>query len=264
MEKYQSMHTNCLKMLVFWNDLEDILRSVNNFARAVTKWSLACDRRLARLTTYIHHTSDFRQYCHVGNTAQHCLLRLFQDSDFAGDLEDSNSTSGENSYVSLEAEHLSQSVSWICKKQTSVSHSSTESEIISLDAGLRMDGLPALDLWDIVIEVLRSAKQHSKTLCGTGDHSINENKIKTSTEKKRKREVQVSHSNTHGKGSRCATRNTTPVRIYFRANGLHTLYQLRVLLSSTSSTLTEQGISEHISVRTCTPGFKYCSVRPNT
>ena len=33
-----------------------------------------------------------------------------------------------------------------CKKQTSVSHSSTESEIISLDAGLRMDGIPALDL----------------------------------------------------------------------------------------------------------------------
>ena len=36
------------------------------------------------------------------------------------------------------------------KKQSSVSHSSTESEIIALDAGLRMDGLPAIDLWDIV------------------------------------------------------------------------------------------------------------------
>ena len=44
--------------------------------------------------------------------------------------------------------------SWMCKKQTAVSHSSTESEIISLDAGLRMDGL--FDLWNIVIEVLRS------------------------------------------------------------------------------------------------------------
>ena len=29
------------------------------------------------------------------------------------------------------------------------SHSSTEAEIISLDAGLRMEGIPALDLWDI-------------------------------------------------------------------------------------------------------------------
>ena len=30
-------------------------------------------------------------------------------------------------------------------------------EIISLDAGLRNDGPPALDLWDVVIEVLRSS-----------------------------------------------------------------------------------------------------------
>ena len=49
-------------------------------------------------------------------------------------------------------------ISWICKKQTSVSHSSTESEIISLDAGLRMDGLLSLDLWDLVIEVLRTTQ----------------------------------------------------------------------------------------------------------
>ena len=39
-------------------------------------------------------------------------------------------------------------VSWMCKKQTAVSHSSTESEIISLDARFRVDGLPAHDLWD--------------------------------------------------------------------------------------------------------------------
>ena len=42
----------------------------------------------------------------------------------------------------------------MCKKQTSVSHSSTESEIISLDAGLRLDGKPALDLWDLIVAVL--------------------------------------------------------------------------------------------------------------
>ena len=48
-------------------------------------------------------------------------------------------------------------ISWMCKKQTSASHSSTESEIIPLDAGLRMDGIPALDLWDLVAEVLHSS-----------------------------------------------------------------------------------------------------------
>ena len=46
------------------------------------------------LISYVHHTNDFRQCCHVGNTAQHCRLGLFQDTDFAGDHEDSKSTSG--------------------------------------------------------------------------------------------------------------------------------------------------------------------------
>ena len=45
------------------------------------------------------------------------------------------------------------------KIQTSVSHSSTESEIISLDAGLRLDGLPALDLWDLIVSVLGNTTQ---------------------------------------------------------------------------------------------------------
>ena len=71
----------------------DILWSVNELARAVTKWTKSCDKRLARLISYFHHTSEFRQYCHVGNTAQQCRLGLFQHSDFAGDLEDSKSTS---------------------------------------------------------------------------------------------------------------------------------------------------------------------------
>ena len=58
--------------------------------------------------------------------------------------------------------HTCVPMSWMCKKQTSVSHSSTESEIISLVAGLRMDGSPALDLWDLVIEVLHSSSNLSK------------------------------------------------------------------------------------------------------
>ena len=72
----------------------DILWSVNKLARAVTKWTKSCDKRLARLISYIHHTCEFRQYCFVRNTPQQGRLGLFQDSDFAGDLEDSKSTSG--------------------------------------------------------------------------------------------------------------------------------------------------------------------------
>ena len=46
----------------------------------------------------------------------------------------------------------------MCKKQTSVSHISTEADIIALDAGLRMDGIPALDLWKLVMEVFHSSQ----------------------------------------------------------------------------------------------------------
>ena len=36
----------------------DILWSVNKFARSITKWTQACDKRLNRLISYVHHTSE--------------------------------------------------------------------------------------------------------------------------------------------------------------------------------------------------------------
>ena len=53
------------------------------------------------------------------------------------------------------------------RKQTSVSHSFTESEILSLDAGLRMDGL-----WGIVIEVLRTTKDNILVTLAQGNLSM--------------------------------------------------------------------------------------------
>ena len=93
----------------------------------------------------------------MGNIAKQCRLGLFQDSDFAGDVEDSKSTSGRT--LCIFGSHTLVSVSWMCKKQTSVSHSSTESEIISLDTGLRLDGLPAIELWDLIVSVLGNMTQ---------------------------------------------------------------------------------------------------------
>ena len=143
----------------------DILRSVNKLARSITKWTKACDKRLSRLISYIHHTCDYKQYCHVGNTAKQCRLGLFfENSDFAGDLEDSKSTSGGTFCIS--GSHTYVPISWMCKKQTSVSDSSTESEIISLDAGLRMDGKPALDIWDLIVTVLHGNTHQNDQLRG--------------------------------------------------------------------------------------------------
>ena len=85
----------------------------------------------------------------------------------------------------------------MCMKQTAVSHSSTESEIISLDAGLRMDGLLTLDLLDMVIEALRSTNNTTRQgkrahgdLYGTGEHSISKKSKLKPQLKKRKRDVE--------------------------------------------------------------------------
>ena len=99
---------------------------------------------------------------------------LFQDSDFAGDLEDSKSTSGGT--LCIFGSHTFVPISWMCKKQTAVSHCSTESEIISLDTGLRLDGLPALDLWDLIVSVLGNVSRVSDG-SGKPDNDVQKNLI---------------------------------------------------------------------------------------
>ena len=136
-----------------------ILWSGNKLAGSITKWTKACDKRLNRLISNIHHTCEYKHYCHVGNTATQCRLGVFQDSDFAGDLEDSKSTSGGT--LCIFASHTFVPISWMCTKQTAVSHSSTESEITSLDIGLRLDGLFVLELWDLSVSVFGTVSQIS-------------------------------------------------------------------------------------------------------
>ena len=104
-------------------------------------------------TTQLRET--WSEHIYMSNTAQQCRLGLFQDSDFAGDLGDSTSTSG--GILCIIGSHADVPISWVCRQQTSVSRSSTKAEIISPNTGLRMDGIPALELWHCVIEVLHSS-----------------------------------------------------------------------------------------------------------
>ena len=134
----------------------DILWTVNALAREVTKWNLACDKRLHRLISYIHHHTDLVQHCWVGDAPDFCQLALFCDASFAGDLRDSKSTSG--CYLCLIGPRTFVPITWFCKKQGAVSHSSSEAEVISLEAAVRMEGLPALMLWELVQDVYAKRK----------------------------------------------------------------------------------------------------------
>ena len=46
----------------------------------------------------------------------------------------------------------------LCKKQGAVTHSSTEAEVVALDACLRVDGIPALTLWDQILQTCAPGK----------------------------------------------------------------------------------------------------------
>ena len=132
----------------------DILWSVNKLARSITKWTKACDKRLNRLISYI-----FITHVNTNNIVMWVILPSNADWDCFKILTSREILKIRNPLLE---EHCAYSevihlfpISWMCKKQTAVSHSSTESEIIiSLDTGLRLDGLLALELWDPIVSVL--------------------------------------------------------------------------------------------------------------
>ena len=127
---------------------------VNILARAVTKWTRECDKR------FITHVKQAIFLCGKHSTTMQTWIvsRFFLQETF----EDSKSTSG--GVLCILGSHTFVPISWMCKKQTSVSQSSTEADVISLDASSRMDGIPFLDLLDLVIEVFHSSpNQTNKT-----------------------------------------------------------------------------------------------------
>ena len=76
--------------------------------------------------------------------AQQCRLVLFQDSDFARDLEDSKSKSG-GMPVSILGSHTFVPTSWDVQEiDCSFDTVLQNAEIIALDAGLGMNRIPGL------------------------------------------------------------------------------------------------------------------------
>ena len=120
----------------------------------------------------------------------------------AGDLEDSKSTSGGVLFFCKQN---------ICPSQLDVQETNfclaqlhRVGEILSLDAGSRLDGLRALDLWDKVIEVSRSTNNNAqpKHTSHQETGAVLDSKTKTQHVKRRQKVEQLSEvdhapTNTH-------------------------------------------------------------------
>jgi len=127
----------------------DLLRATCVLATRITIWTLDCDKRLHKLVCYIYTTLHFRMVAWVGDDPADLRLECFADADFAGDASSMKSTSGvllalvgPSSFVPLGA---------MSKKQTCVSTSTPEAEMVAANIAIRQLALPALPLWETVL-----------------------------------------------------------------------------------------------------------------
>ena len=114
----------------------------------VTKRNRACDNRPARLLRYIHHTGNSRHFCHVGNNSKRMQVRPISGCRFRW-RPDRSQTYVRRSIVHSRKPNIC-AYFMAMQETNSYSHSSTEADIVSLDARLRMDGIHALILWETV------------------------------------------------------------------------------------------------------------------
>ena len=129
----------------------DLLRAVCVLAQHVSKWDRECDVKLYRLICYINGSLHIRMTGWIGDERRDSLRpHLFADADFAGCSKTSCSTSGV--HLSLLGPNSVWPMAGQSKTQGCVSHSTPESEIVAADHALRTVGIPALDLWSILLE----------------------------------------------------------------------------------------------------------------
>ena len=127
----------------------DLLRAVGGLATMVTKWDASCDRRLYRLMCYIQSTLHLRMLSWCGDSKADLGPHLYADADFAGCTKTIRSTSGV--FMSIMGPNTSCPLAAMSKKQSAVSHSTPESELVAADLALRTEGIPAIELWGTLL-----------------------------------------------------------------------------------------------------------------
>ena len=127
----------------------DLLRAVGVLAQRVTTWDTECDRRLHRLVSYVASHTELCMTGWVGDPISALRPHLFSDADLAGCSQTQRSTTGV--LHTIQGPRSSFPIAVVCKRQACVSHSTPEAEITAMNLALRQVGLPAMDVWNIVL-----------------------------------------------------------------------------------------------------------------
>ena len=126
----------------------DLLKAIQALASRIHKWTSWCDKALHRLVCYIHTSADHTLVGYVGDSLSDTTLRCYADADFAGCKATYKSTSG--LFACVRGGNTVYPIAARCIKQTCVSHSTPEAEIVAGDACLRLIGIPLLDAFDVL------------------------------------------------------------------------------------------------------------------
>jgi hypothetical protein len=128
----------------------DLLRAVCGLASCTTKWAHQCDSDLHRLICYINTT---RHRCVIGwRGGPDAILdqRIYADADFAGCVRTLRSATGVA--LAVEGPNTRMVANGVFERQTAVSHSTPEAEIVAADYAMRQEGMPALSLLECILE----------------------------------------------------------------------------------------------------------------
>jgi hypothetical protein len=128
----------------------DLLRAVCGLASCATKWTHQCDRDLHRLICYINTTKDHALIGWCGDPSSALELRVYADADFAGCVRTMRSTTGV--ILAVSGPNARMILTGVSKRQTAVSHSTLEAEIIAADHAMRAEDIPTLSLLDTIFE----------------------------------------------------------------------------------------------------------------
>ena len=108
----------------------DLLKTVGHLATFITKWTSRQDAQVHRLMGYCKCSRHFRMIGWVGDELGELSPHLFADADFAGCSETQRSTSGY--HLVVRGPNTSFPITGNSKRQTCVSHSTPEAELIAL------------------------------------------------------------------------------------------------------------------------------------
>ena len=98
---------------------------------------------------YIKYSKEYMLEGVIGDSPDQLYLRLFVDAGFCNDRDDAKSNSG--IWLLLCGPNTSFPLQWLSQKQSNVSHSTTEAELVSLDTGYRIETVPVQDLWQALL-----------------------------------------------------------------------------------------------------------------